>query len=193
MKKKVILSKLQRIFKKHNLPINHSRICADYLLKAELINAQSHGLARLKMYCDRLKKGLINSKPKIKISSEDQLEENPETNLFLAVFGIDFSEERESKNLNQWCLYVEQEIEKRNPNLISQFNNLICEYGFDWEDDYSDSKWDIKEIVYYRISNEFPKIVGSKLSSGIEDVSYTLDMNELKDFEITKEVFLKEI
>ena len=133
------------------------------------------------------------SKPKIKISSEDQLEENPETNLFLAVFGIDFSEERESKNLNQWCLYVEQEIEKRNPNLISQFNNLICEYGFDWEDDYSDSKWDIKEIVYYRISNEFPKIVGSKLSSGIEDVSYTLDMNELKDFEITKEVFLKEI
>ena len=67
MKKKVILSKLQRIFKKHNLPNSHSRICADYLLKAELINAQSHGLSRLKMYCDRLKKGLINSKPKIKI------------------------------------------------------------------------------------------------------------------------------
>ena len=67
MKKKVILSKLQRIFKKHNLPNSHSRICADYLLKAEFINAQSHGLARLKMYCDRLKKGLINSKPKIKI------------------------------------------------------------------------------------------------------------------------------
>ena len=67
MKKKVILSKLQRIFKKHNLPNSHSRICADYLLKAELINAQSHGLARLKMYCDLLKKGLINSKPKIKI------------------------------------------------------------------------------------------------------------------------------
>ena len=67
MKKKVIFSKLQRIFKKHKLPNSHSRICADYLLKAELINAQSHGLARLKMYCDRLKKDLINSKPKIKI------------------------------------------------------------------------------------------------------------------------------
>ena len=31
------------------------------------IRDRSHGLARLKMYCDRLKKGLINSKPKIKI------------------------------------------------------------------------------------------------------------------------------
>ena len=67
MKKKVIALKLKRIFKNHNLSNNHSKICADYLLKAELINAQSHGLARLKMYCDRLKKGLINSKPKIKI------------------------------------------------------------------------------------------------------------------------------
>ena len=66
MKKKVIFSKLQRIFKKYNLSNSHSKVCADYLLKAELINAQSHGLARLKMYCDRLKKGLINSKPKIK-------------------------------------------------------------------------------------------------------------------------------
>ena len=67
MKKKKIALKLNRIFKKHNLSNNHSKICTDYLLKAELINAQSHGLARLKMYCDRLKKGLINSKPKFKI------------------------------------------------------------------------------------------------------------------------------
>ena len=67
MKTKKIALKLNRIFKKHNLSNNHSKICTDYLLKAELINAQSHGLARLKMYCDRLKKGLINSKPKFKI------------------------------------------------------------------------------------------------------------------------------
>ena len=65
MKKKVIALKLKRIFKNHNLSNNHSKICADYLLKAELINAQSHGLVRLKMYCDRLKKGLISSKPKM--------------------------------------------------------------------------------------------------------------------------------
>ena len=67
MKKKIIALKIKQIFQKYNLSNNHSKICADYLLKAELINAQSHGLARLKMYCDRLKKGLINSKPKIKI------------------------------------------------------------------------------------------------------------------------------
>ena len=67
MKKKELSLKVQRIFKKHNLSNSHSKICSDYLIKAELINAQSHGLARLKMYCDRLKKGLINSKPNIKV------------------------------------------------------------------------------------------------------------------------------
>ena len=67
MKKRIIALKLKRIFKKHNLSNIHSKICADYLIKAEQVNAQSHGLIRLKMYCDRIKKGLINSKPKIRI------------------------------------------------------------------------------------------------------------------------------
>ena len=67
MKKQELTLKLKQIFKKHYLSNNHSKICAEYLIKAEIINAQSHGLARLKMYCDRLKKGLINSNPKIKV------------------------------------------------------------------------------------------------------------------------------
>ena len=70
MKKQELTLKLKQIFKKHHLSNNHSKICAEYLIKAEIINAQSHGLARLKMYCDRLKKGLINSKPKIKVKNK---------------------------------------------------------------------------------------------------------------------------
>ena len=67
MKKKILKSKLLQIFTKHQLSKKHSEICANYLIKAELVNAPSHGLARLKMYCDRIKKKLINPKPKIKI------------------------------------------------------------------------------------------------------------------------------
>ena len=67
MKKNILRLKLKQIFTKHKLSKKHSEICADYLIKAELVDAKSHGLARLKMYCDRIKKGLINPKPKIKI------------------------------------------------------------------------------------------------------------------------------
>ncbi len=65
MKKKELFFKIKKIFQRHNLSNSHSDICAEYLVKAELIEAKSHGLARLKMYCDRIKKGLINPKPKI--------------------------------------------------------------------------------------------------------------------------------
>ncbi|MDC0472406.1 Ldh family oxidoreductase [Pelagibacteraceae bacterium] len=67
MKKNILSSKLKQIFVKHQLSEQHSKICANYLIKAELVDAPSHGLARLKMYCDRIKKNLINPKPKIKI------------------------------------------------------------------------------------------------------------------------------
>jgi len=60
MKKNLLKTKVKKIFIKHGLSNN-------YLIKAELVEARSHGLARLKMYCDRIKKKLINPKPKIKI------------------------------------------------------------------------------------------------------------------------------
>jgi|TARA_B110000438_G_scaffold265741_1_gene279293 L-2-hydroxycarboxylate dehydrogenase (NAD+) len=67
VKKNILRTQLIQIFIKHQLSKKHSEICADYLIKAELVNAPSHGLARLKMYCDRIKKKLINPKPKIQI------------------------------------------------------------------------------------------------------------------------------
>ena len=67
MKKNILRAKLKEIFIKHYLSKKHSEICADYLIKAELVEAKSHGLIRLKMYCDRIKKKLINPRPKIKI------------------------------------------------------------------------------------------------------------------------------
>tara|TARA_A100001015_G_C14858692_1_gene659454 strand:+ start:60 stop:1067 length:1008 start_codon:yes stop_codon:yes gene_type:complete len=67
VKKNLLTLQVKKIFKKYGLSDKHSQICANYLIKAELVEAKSHGLIRLKMYCDRIKKKLINSKPKIKI------------------------------------------------------------------------------------------------------------------------------
>ena len=61
--KKLILN----IFLKHGLKKEHANICADALVNAELVGAPSHGLSRLKMYCDRISKKVINPKPRIKV------------------------------------------------------------------------------------------------------------------------------
>ena len=67
MKKKLLKTILNQIFLKHKLSKNHSKICSNYLIKAEVLEAKGHGLARLKMYCDRIRAKVINPKPKIKI------------------------------------------------------------------------------------------------------------------------------
>ena len=46
---------------------NDSNISANALINAELVGAYGHGLSRLKMYCERITKKVINPKPKFKI------------------------------------------------------------------------------------------------------------------------------
>ena len=67
MKIKKLNLLVKKIFVKHGLINNHAKICSDAIINAELVGAQSHGLSRLKMYCDRIKKKIINPKPRIKI------------------------------------------------------------------------------------------------------------------------------
>ena len=61
---KLKLSKIvNKIFIKHGLNKFHSKMCTDALINAELVEAHSHGLSRIKMYCERIKKRLINPIP----------------------------------------------------------------------------------------------------------------------------------
>ncbi|MDC3207916.1 Ldh family oxidoreductase [Candidatus Pelagibacter sp.] len=63
---------LIKIFKKKGLNADHAKICSKALINAEQVGAYGHGLSRLKMYCDRIKKKLINPKPKIMIKKISQ-------------------------------------------------------------------------------------------------------------------------
>jgi L-2-hydroxycarboxylate dehydrogenase (NAD+) len=58
---------IKNIFIKYKLSKDHATICAEALINAELVGAPSHGLSRLKMYCDRISKKVINPKAKIKV------------------------------------------------------------------------------------------------------------------------------
>jgi LDH2 family malate/lactate/ureidoglycolate dehydrogenase len=66
MKKQNLEKVLIKIFMKLKLSKNHSKISSQALINAELVGAYGHGLSRLKMYCERIQKKVINPKPKIK-------------------------------------------------------------------------------------------------------------------------------
>ncbi len=67
LKKQII-----QIFKKHGLNEKHANIASSAIINAEIVGVHTPGLSRLKMYCDRIKKKVINPKPKIKIKKISQ-------------------------------------------------------------------------------------------------------------------------
>jgi len=69
LKTNILKKEIINIFEKFGLNNNHALISANALINAELVGAYGHGLSRLRMYCDRIEKKLINPKPKIKIKN----------------------------------------------------------------------------------------------------------------------------
>ena len=59
IKNKKLFILLKEIFIKHKLNSQHAEISAKALINAEIVGAYGHGLSRLKMYCDRIKKKLL--------------------------------------------------------------------------------------------------------------------------------------
>ena len=72
MNKSILKKIVKNIFLRHGLSKNYSEISSKYIIQAELVGATTHGLSRLNMYCNRIKKKLINTKPKIKIKKISQ-------------------------------------------------------------------------------------------------------------------------
>ena len=130
------------------------------------------------------------SRPAISISSENQLEIISGCRLFLAVFGIYKSSKESSMTLTDWYESIEEKLHTFDPTLLDRFYMLMNDSGFNFQDDYSEFSWEIQEIIYYEILDDFPRLVSTKIPLGIEYVKYSLDMNQLKDFEIKKESIL---
>ena len=92
MKIPVLKKQVIKIFQKFGLSKDHALISTNALINAELVGAYGHGLSRLKMYCDRISKKVINPKPKIKIkkisSSISHIDANNSIGFVAADLGI---------------------------------------------------------------------------------------------------------
>ena len=92
MKTSILKKEVTNIFLKFGLSKEHSQISSNALINAELVGAYGHGLSRLKMYCDRISKKVINPRPKIKVkkisSSISHIDANNSIGFVAADLGI---------------------------------------------------------------------------------------------------------
>jgi len=98
LKTNILKKEIVNIFKKFGLNNNHALISTNALINAELVGAYSHGLSRLKMYCDRIKKKVINPKPKIKIKKISQSVSHVDANNSIGFVAADIAIKTAIKN-----------------------------------------------------------------------------------------------
>ena len=89
---------IKEIFINHGMSDNHASISSKALINAELVGAYGHGLSRLRMYCSRIQKKVINSKPKIKIKRISQSISNIDANNSIGFVAADIAIKKAIQN-----------------------------------------------------------------------------------------------
>lgn len=59
---------MQRVLQGHGLADRHAAEVADCLLNADLWGVESHGISRLPIYCERLRRGVVNALPRMTLT-----------------------------------------------------------------------------------------------------------------------------
>ena len=128
----------------------------------------------------------------IRISLIDQLDIQKNKNIYLICFGL--SKKDGQFSLNDLINEIQKKLEG---NLSLIFKDKLKSYGYFeiHKNDYNE-KYNNFSVHFYKITDEFPKILSKDTQSGITNISYGLDTNLLSSFDIgknkIKEVFKDE-
>lgn len=117
---------------------------------------------------------------KVWIHSLEQLDAEENGILTLVRLEESNSEDKEAVNLNTLVIDIIDKIE--NPKDMALFQEKINNSGYCINSEYDNYNFVVKDIQRYKVNEEFPCLRKRNISSSIEDVRYTLLLDEITDF-----------
>ena len=132
-----------------------------------------------------------NNHQKVQISSERQLDTANTDNLFLNHLSLE-TIQQSGETLNQIVDSV-SELLSINLSASNQFRNKLIEAGFfdPHRQYYSDIGYFIRQDIYYKVENQFPRIEETDIRKGVGDVKYSIIVSQCNDYEIPEQEVFK--
>lgn len=126
---------------------------------------------------------------KIRINNENQLDDEGLDFLGLC-FYILSPQSKGGKTLNDMVNSLAEWFEK--PNLIKIFHQKLGDMGYHKQHAplYEDTQYTIKQIYYYQVKDDFPRLIRSTLPLGAMEVKYVVALSECQKYLITEETLL---
>ncbi|MCG3777279.1 MAG: hypothetical protein JW395_4157 [Nitrospira sp.] len=122
--------------------------------------------------------------PHIAISSADQLDTSGVDALFLHVVDVDQApaDTAGSFTISELAARVRDRLVAEDGSLSEPLDRLLSAAGFDWADDYSDTRLVEGRSQVFQVTEDFPRISASALVSGISNVHYSIALQDCISF-----------
>lgn len=122
--------------------------------------------------CSEIKTKVADQLTSVKISSEEQLNNNDDIPMYLVVYRLEKS--ASGMTIHDMVLSVSEQLSDSRKKIFDA--KLLC-LGYQKEDEY-DSKYSTKESRQYIIENGFPRITTPSLPTGTYGVTYNLSLDK---------------
>ena len=114
----------------------------------------------------------------VKISSEEQLNNEENSPLFLIVYRLE--ESPKGKNLHEKVVAIESKLSASRKSVFNA--KLLC-LGYQ-KDAIYEKKYIVKERRQYKVENDFPRIITPNLPAGTFGVNYSLSMEKCSPYQV---------
>lgn len=123
------------------------------------------------------------AKPFVQISSEDQLSDVDGCRLFLLVSAIDAVVKPNGMTLTDHVKEVEARFAVAEPEAYSIWEEALIATGFNFEDDYSDRRWNVGKNLQFEVLTGFPRVANPP-PHGVSSVRYSISLDACADFSL---------
>lgn len=124
----------------------------------------------------------------VRISSVDQLDSAGMSRLFLSVIevGAAFDDSVTAVTVADLATRLRSRIAALDMSAAIVFDERLAATGFDWEEDYSNRRWNIGDEVLYEVADGFPRLTPSMVPASVDDVRYTISMAGCEGFRVAQ-------
>ena len=134
---------------------------------------------------------LTSSKvPKVKISSERQLDNENLTKLYLVLYVVEEVKDK-GFSLNSIIEQIRTKI-NNNQNALKFFNERLLLVGY-FDEDFENYKrqYAFRKRNFYEVANDFPRLIASDLPIGLFDAKYNIELSAIEQFLVSNESILE--
>jgi len=117
----------------------------------------------------------------VRISSEDQLEALNDA-LFLRIYRLsNLPEASGARSLNQIVSEVQARLGE--PEAIEAFDRKLVAHGYAPLPEYDDPRFVVSDVASYRVVEEFPRLIRSRLPTGVDRIAYDIRLETIAPYE----------